>query len=374
MRIDHLKLANFRNYERFEFTPGSGINYLFGQNGQGKTNILEAIYYCSSLRSHRTSKDTDLIRNGSDYFYIDMVFSRGEQDSQIQIVKKDQEKKAVKIDGVSVRKSADVVGKINTVLFSPEDLRIVKGAPSDRRRFMDFLLCQIIPKYYSDLQIYNSLLDHRNSILKNVKTRPAMGQLLEDIEMQMAQYSAGVVAKRLEITNQINETCVVKSHELSNGQEQMSFTYCPDITVEAGSSPDDIKEAIFNKLVDSRRVDIIKEMTRHGIQRDDWDIVTQSGSLKAYGSQGQQRTAVLSLKLAEINIFEQVKGEAPIILLDDVMSELDETRRTAIGSVVDNNQTFFTGTDKGFFEMVHDKVNYYHISKGKLVDTECSCT
>ncbi|MBR5137731.1 MAG: DNA replication/repair protein RecF [Clostridia bacterium] len=374
MQINSIKLSNFRNYESLEFNPGPGINYLHGQNGQGKTNILEAIYYCSSLRSHRTSKDVEMIRSGSDYFYIDMIFSKDGKESQIQIVKKNQEKKAVKIDGLSARKSADVIGRINTVLFSPEDLKIVKGAPADRRKFMDFLLCQISPKYYSDLQIYSNLLDHRNSILKEVKNRPSMGQLLEDIEIQMADYASGIVSKRIEFTKRINDICLVKSHDLSGGEEQMKFIYCPDIAINENISIDGIKETILNKFRDSRRIDIIKEMTHKGIQRDDWDIMTQNGSLKAYGSQGQQRTAVLTLKLAEIDIFEQVKGEAPIILLDDVMSELDGSRRLAIGKVVDSNQTFFTGTDKSFFEMVSDKVNYYHISKGKLVDTECSCT
>ena len=184
----------------------------------------------------------------------------------------------------------------------------------------------------------------------------------------MAEYASNIVLKRIEFTKLIADICLVKSHELSGGEEKIKFVYCPDIAIGEDVSIDNIRETILNKFRDSRKIDIIKEMTHHGIQRDDWDILSQNGSLKAYGSQGQQRTAVLSLKLAEISIFESVLGEAPIILLDDVMSELDGNRRLAIGKVVDSNQTFFTGTDKSFFEMVSDKVKFYHISKGKLVE------
>ncbi|MBR2902110.1 MAG: DNA replication/repair protein RecF [Clostridia bacterium] len=374
MQINSIHLSNFRNYESLDFVPRSGINYLYGKNGQGKTNILEAIYYCSSLRSHRTTKDPELIRSGCDFFYIDTVFSKNDRECEIQIVKKAHEKKAIKIDGLSMRRSADVVGKVNTVLFSPEDLRIVKGAPADRRKFVDFLLCQISPKYYADLQAYTTLLDQRNRVLKEMKIRPSFGSVLEDIDLQLAEYGASIILKRIDTSRQIDEICSIKSSEISEGAEKMSFSYCPDIPVGDCRVLGDIKQMVFNKFRDSRHVDAIKEMTMHGIQRDDWEITTEGGSVKAFGSQGQQRTAVLSLKLAEIHIFEEVNGEAPIILLDDVMSELDDRRRRAIGNVIDSNQTFFTGTDKSFFEMVSNKVSYYYVEKGRLVDKECSCT
>ncbi len=374
MRIDLVRLTNFRNFESLVMEPGPGINYLYGDNGQGKTNLLEAIFYCSTLRSHRTSRDAEMIKKGCGFFRVDAHFNRNGIDSEIQIIKNPMAKKMVNLDNLPVRRSADVVGKVNTVLFSPEDLRIVKGSPGDRRKFFDFLMCQVSPKYYSDLQEYSKLLLSRNRVLKDVKWKPSYMDVLDDIDGQLSTYGAAIMIKRRDMSGRIDGIFREKAGDISGEREKMSFVYLPDLACDKDSTEADIREKLFETLRKGRREDIRREQTQAGIHRDDWDVIFDAGSVKAFGSQGQQRTAALSLKLAEISIFEEVNGEPPVILLDDVMSELDEKRRAAISGVIAGNQTFFTGTDRGFFDGNSEGVRYYFVQKGRMRDELCSCT
>lgn len=310
MYFTHLKLINFRNYEKESVSFHEKVNIVAGNNAQGKTNLLEALYITSLGKSFRTNKDSDMIRFGEDFAYVKTAYVKEAQDREIEIsiLKKG---KSISLDGNKISKTKDLVDKAYIVAFTPEDLKIVKDEPERRRRFMDRELCQLGPIYYSNLQRYKRALIQRNFLLKKEKTDET---LMDVWEKQLAEYGSKITKDREKFIEKIKKISYQIHKDISEGREELEINY-------------EASEITEEKLKKGRRIDFLKGSTGVGPHRDDIEIKIDGIDVRKYGSQGQQRTAALSLKLSEIELIKEEKMESPVLLLDDVLSELDKGRQ-----------------------------------------------
>ena len=364
MFIKSLKLQNFRNYSALDIQFSEKFNILYGNNGQGKTNILEAIFLCSSGRSHRSSRDIDLIKLNEKYAYIKIELDKQEEKSTIEVLLKSEEKKKIKINEIPLKKVGKLMGHLNTVIFSPEDLKIIKEGPSDRRRFIDITICQLRPSYFFDLQQYSKILLQRNSLLKEIQNnRRSLLDTLDTWNNQLLTIGSRIMKVRSEFILRLSEAAERNHYKLSDGKEKLSLKYIPSIKT---NDFQDIPN-VFQKVLDNNiKKEIAKGMTLFGPHRDDYELFINDSSLKAYGSQGQQRTSVLSLKLSEIDIVKEDTDQFPVLLLDDVMSELDNCRQEYLLNNLEGIQTFITCTDKSFFkEGAASDAFFYQVSNGE---------
>jgi DNA replication and repair protein RecF len=375
--IESISFRNFRNYEllKLEFSPN--INLIVGGNAQGKTNILEGIYFLSTAKSHRTSMDTELIQNSKDWFYLKgRVFSRNSS-TEVEIINACDEKKKVKIDGKAQNKISSIIGKINTVMFSPEDLSLVKGSPSERRRFLDILISRIDPTYLHDILEYQSALKQRNELLKKIKEQRASKSegkpdssvdTLDSWNSLLAKSGSEVVRKRLTIIPELSELAMDKHWELTLSKEKLDIEYQSQL-IKSSVSDNQIYEIFqknLNKNIDS---DIRLGTTTTGPHRDDLIFTIDGMDIRKFCSQGQQRTTVLSLKLATLELMYKRLDEYPIILLDDVTSELDDSRVSLLFSLLSKipAQTLLTTT--GLNELWSNGLDTW-LSRG--VDEDCN--
>ncbi|MCX8128982.1 MAG: DNA replication/repair protein RecF [Clostridia bacterium] len=372
MHIEKLKLINFRNYEKIDIKFGNNFNIIFGENAQGKTNILEAIFLCASGRSHRTSKDTDLIRINESGFLIKVEYKKQSMESQIEVLYEKEQKKRIKINEIPIKKIGNLIGNLNAIIFSPEDLMIIKEGPSERRRFIDITLSQLRPSYFYDLQQYAKVLHQRNILLKDIQKNRNLIDTLEVWNMNMAIIGTKIMKVRHEFIKKLNKYIEESHRRLAGGQESLKIKYSPSIAIKDFDEKD-IKEEFTNTLKKNINKEILKQSTLYGPQRDDYEIRLNDMSLKLYGSQGQQRTAVLSIKLAEMEIMKEEIGEYPVLLLDDVMSELDNNRQEYLMENMRHIQTFITCTDSEFFKK-RDKTEYtfFNIKKGEVTEIKKS--
>lgn len=351
MIVKNLKLKDFRNYSSLDLSPGPGINILFGDNAQGKTNILEALYMSSTSLSHRGARDREMIRFGQDEAHIKTIVSSGGRDIQTDIHLKRSGTKGIAVDHVPIRRAADLLGILNTVFFSPEDLNIIKAGPAERRRFLDTELCQLDRIYLSELRKYGKILEQRNQLLKSI---PGDRNLLNTLDVWDAQLvSAGtkIIRARQEFTESIGPVIAGIHRELTSGKEEITVHYEP-------SCPAD---RMADSLFMARDRDLHLLQTTVGPHRDDLRIEVGGVDMRKYGSQGQQRTCALSLKLSEIQIVEKRTGDNPVLMLDDVMSELDGSRQKDLLSCIGDIQTFITCTGTDVF--LTDHVRADHIWK-----------
>lgn len=349
MIIQSIRLHQFRNYEEEEIHIPDSVVLMYGKNGQGKTNLLEALYVASIGKSYRGVADMDLIRWNQEAASVIITFIRSGVEQQIKIILSQIEKKKLFVNDTKVTQR-ELMGTLNTVLFSPEDLQLIKGSPALRRRFVDMEISQVTPAYYQTLLRYNRAITQRNLLLKNMKYN-GMGSL-EEWDKQIAGFAAFLVKKRLEALHKIGFLSGVLHRRLTDGQEKLSFSYEQSYFLkEKDADTDRIDPAWYYQLLKKNREhDIYHMSTSVGPHRDDLIFYVNGRDLKKYGSQGQQRTAVLSLKLSEIEYMKSEAGEYPILLLDDVMSELDENRRKALLEFVRQRiQTFITTTDVAMF-------------------------
>lgn len=369
MHIEHLKMQSFRNYDNLSVHFSKGFNILYGNNAQGKTNIIEAIFMCASGRSHRTSRDPELVKLGEKGYHIKLEVSRDTGQTEIDIRYTPEEKKRIRINGASLQKIGNLMGNMNAVIFSPEDLLIVKEGPSERRRFIDITLSQLKPSYFYDLQQYNKILQQRNTLLKNLQDKKALLETLEIWNQNLAQTGARIIITRHEFIERLKAIARQKHSDITDGAEELEVRYSPSILAGKlqGISRQAIEEAFLKELDKVRSREIMKGSTMIGPQRDDYELYINGLELKLFGSQGQQRTAVLSVKMSEIDIMKEDTGEYPVLLLDDVMSELDTRRQEHLIGSLDKVQTFITCTDKGCFHTMDDNtIMYYHIKKGEI--------
>ena len=357
MIIESLKLHDFRNYGELTLAPHPGINILFGQNGSGKTNLLEAVHYCALGRSHRTSVDREVVRKGAAMSACGVQVRKSgvKVDVAVKLTPGESRKKQVFLDRKRADRLSDMMGKLQCVIFSPEDLMLVKEGPSVRRRFIDMLLSQLSTGYFVALQQYNKALDQRNAILKEIKKGTHCdAAMLDAFEEAMAKPCQTIVAMRKKIVEQVADVAAEKYRSIS-GREQESFCMRYVCCLQ---SMEDITGQVKAQLRKNRQEDVFRGTTTFGIHREDIALTLSGREMKLFASQGQIRTAALSMKLAQLEVFRRQTGEPPILLLDDVMSELDMTRRTRLLEEISGVQTFITCTDESDLEGCRERRSY----------------
>ena len=353
MQITELTLRSYRSYETLHLAFDPGVQIFLGANAQGKTNIIEALYYAAFGRSHRTSSDAELIRVGADGAHIGLSFRRHDVPGELSFTFARGARRRITYAGESLRQR-DLVGLLPMVLFSPEDLFLVKGAPALRRRYLDAELSQASPAYYGELLRYTRILKQRNAVLKDIRERLAAPDDLPPWDAQLAKSAAYIVTRRIAAVAQLGALSARVQAVLAAGEE-LALAYEIAGAGAEDFAEDDMTEALhvwYNKMLcEGRARDIARAATGVGPHLDDLVLRVGGMSLRSYGSQGQQRTGALALKLAELFYLQENIGEAPILLLDDVMSELDADRRRALLDFIrhEHIQTFITATDAAYF-------------------------
>jgi len=340
MYIKEIELHDFRNYRELHTSFSKNVNIFLGNNAQGKTNLLEGIYMNAMARSFKTSKDKELIRFGEDFCRIKTVAFFDDDEHLTEIVIDKGGKKGVKLDGVRISRTSQLLDRIFIIIFSPEDLKIVKDEPEKRRKFIDRELCQIKTGYYSDLSNYKKVLKQRNMYLKEEIIEAS---ILDIWDYELAKYGSRVIHRRREFVERIDGISRDIHSKISGGRENLQIEY--ESNVECSGAAGDIEGKFYNILEAERAADIKNRSTGRGPHRDDIRISADGMDMRRYGSQGQQRTAALSLKLSEIKLIEDEMGEKPILLLDDVLSELDNDRQTYLINSLGGNQMFITTAD-----------------------------
>ncbi|HKM04574.1 MAG TPA: DNA replication/repair protein RecF [Lachnospiraceae bacterium] len=343
MIIKSLQIENFRNYESLNISFDSGTNILYGDNAQGKTNILEAIYMIATTKSHKNSKDKDIIRFDCEEAHIKINIEKKEIDKKIDMHLRKSKTKGIAIDGMKIKKASELLGLINVVLFSPEDLSIIKNGPSERRHFIDMELCQLDSFYLYNLNNYNKIVNQRNSLLKELYANPSLKETLNIWDSQLLSYGSKIIERRNAFIEQLNEIIFDIHKKLSGDKEELNIKYEPNIS---------IKEFDI-KLKANQERDIKLKQTSVGPHRDDFSFMIKGVDIRKFGSQGQQRTAALSLKLSEIELVKKITKDVPILLLDDVLSELDSNRQNYLLNYIGKLQTIITCT--GLDEFINNR-------------------
>ena len=335
MWINELKIHNFRNYENKKIKLNKKINVFYGENAQGKTNIIEAIFLSSMGKSFRTNKDKELIKINKENCNLEILFEKSDRNGKINI--NIGNKKEVFINEIKIKKLSELLGNVNVVLFTPDDINILKGGPQNRRKFLDIMISQLRPKYLHIYTLYNKAIEERNNYLKKIKFENKNEELLEIWEKQIAEYGFIIYKYREEFINKIKNKIKNIHNNITNNKEEIDIKYFSDCME---------KEKYLKLLKERRKLDIIKGYTTRGVHRDDFIIHINKLPINTYGSQGQNRTAVLSLKLSELQVIYDEIGENPILLLDDFMSELDKNRRNNLLENIKDTQVIITCTDK----------------------------
>ena len=373
MQITELTLRSYRSYETLHLTFDPGVQIFLGANAQGKTNIIEALYYAAFGRSHRTSSDAELIRVGADGAHIGLSFRRHDVPGELSFTFARGARRRITYAGESLRQR-DLVGLLPMVLFSPEDLFLVKGAPALRRRYLDAELSQASPAYYGELLRYTRILKQRNAVLKDIRERLAAPDDLPPWDAQLAKSAAYIVTRRIAAVAQLGALSARVQAVLAAGEE-LALAYEIAGAGAEDFAEDDMTESLhvwYNKMLcEGRARDIARAATGVGPHLDDLVLRVGGMSLRSYGSQGQQRTGALALKLAELFYLQENIGEAPILLLDDVMSELDADRRRALLDFIrhEHIQTFITATDAAYFP-AERMGTYRYVEAGTVRDEE----
>lgn len=355
MYINKIEIKNFRNYEKQEIELNPHINIFYGDNAQGKTNILEAIFISGFGKSFRTSKEKEMIKLGEAFLEATVFYQKSDRDGKIRTVISN--KKQIEVNGVKIKKLSELIGKINLVIFTPDDIQILKSGPEKRRRFLDMMIGQLRPKYVYILNLYLKTLEQRNNYLKQIKEENKPESMLEIWDEKLAEYAEIICKYRTEFIEKLNRKIKEIHSEVTSNSEEIKIEYITECNN---------REIYLQLLKQRRKLDIIKGYTTKGIHRDDFKCIINDKEIEVYGSQGQHRTAILSLKLAELYVIYDEIGEYPILLLDDFMSELDEKRRKSFLSYIRDTQVIITCTDK----MELDNLNEYklfNVKNGKII-------
>lgn len=369
MDIKNITLHNYRNYDNLNISLTPNINIFIGYNAQGKTNIIEAVHYASIGISHRTRSDNDLIYWQKNEANINIKFSKMGIASVLKILLKRNQRKQLIFNGENI-KQKDLPGLLTMILFSPEDLMLIKGSPVLRRRFLDIELSQISSIYYNQLVQYNKILLQRNNLLKKIKENNKLINMLDMWDEQFAKSAAFIVDKRLKGVHKLNELANTAHNYISGKTENLEIKYIMhknNMNLSPNMDYDELCKWYINTLDKCRKNDMFRGSTSIGPHRDDIYFFINGVDLKSFGSQGQQRSSVLSLKLAELEFLKNETGEYPVLLLDDVMSELDDKRRNSLLSFLQkkNIQTLITATDKSLFNEEY-KNKFFTVVNGKI--------
>ncbi|MBZ4646137.1 MAG: replication and repair protein RecF [Petroclostridium sp.] len=366
MHVSNIKLSNYRNYNYADIDFGKGINVIYGNNAQGKTNILESIYLFATGKSHRTNRDKELIRFGYDYANIKMSFLSKDECKTGEMVLSQNQKKRIKINEIPINRIGELMGFFNAVMFSPEDLNLIKEGPSLRRRFLDVCISQMRPAYFYNLQQYMKVLEQRNNLLKTISKKSSLQDTLSVWDEKLMEYGAKIILYRALFIKKIQEIAKSIHFNITQGAEQLDVQYLPNVEIGETNQLAEIKK-LFEKILNAnKRKEVDTGITLTGPHRDDVDFIVNNISVKNFGSQGQQRTAVLSLKMAEMEFMKEDLGEYPVLLLDDIMSELDHQRQEYILRSMENKQVMITCTDIDRFIMDRD-ISFFKIEKGTVL-------
>lgn len=360
MIIKRLELADYRNYATLDMEFDKGTNILYGDNAQGKTNILEAIYMAATTKSHKGSKDKEMIGFGKEEAHIRTYLEKEGIGTRVDMHLRKAGSKGIAIDGQKIKKAAELLGLCNVVFFSPEDLSIIKNGPAERRRFVDMELCQLDSFYLYNLNHYNKIVNQRNKLLKDMYMNPELKDTLAIWDSQLVSFGSKIVERRKLFVDQLNEIIYEIHKKLSGGKEELIIFYEPDVAIEEFE-----KSLRYNQDRDIRM-----KQTSIGPHRDDFAFLNKDVDIRKYGSQGQQRTAALSLKLSEIELVKKIAKDTPILLLDDVLSELDSNRQNYLLNSIGDIQTIITCT--GLEEFVNNRfeVNKIYKVKNGVVTSE----
>ena len=351
MIIRSLELSNFRNYEKLNINFSPNVTILYGDNAQGKTNVLEALYVASTTKSQKGSKDKEMIRFNESEAHIRMTVEDDGIERRIDMHLKNSKSKGVAIDGIPIRKASELYGFMNIISFSPDDLCIIKEGPSERRRFCDMELCQLDKLYLHNYTGYNRALDQRNNLLKQIAFNPELKSTLSVWDEQLINFGEYLIEKRSRFIEEISEIASKLHGILTEDRESLKIEYLPSSA----------KESFRQNLLSSHEKDIALKMTCTGPHRDDILFVVNGEDAKKFGSQGQQRTSALTLKLAEIELVKQKTRKNPVLLLDDVLSELDRNRQTRLLENISGVQTIITCT--GLEEFIKQRISYDKVYK-----------
>lgn len=343
MILKSVALSHFRNYENLYMEFDRGTNILYGDNAQGKTNVLESVYVSGTTRSHKGSRDRELIQFGEEEAHIQTIVEKKEKDFQIDMHIKKNRSKGIAINKIPIKKAAELFGILNIVFFSPEDLNMIKNGPSERRRFLDVELCQLDRIYLFHLTNYNKILNQRNKLLKDINFKPELKDTLPVWDMQLIDYGKKIIASRKDFVKQLNEIIYEIHRRISGEREELFLSYEPDVP----------EEKFEEELARSQERDLKFGMTSVGPHRDDMCFLIHDIDIRRFGSQGQQRSCALSLKLSEIELVKSSIKETPVLILDDVLSELDSSRQNFLLNSIHDIQTIITCT--GLDEFVKNR-------------------
>lgn len=351
MIIKKLELADFRNYESLDISFDKGTNILYGDNAQGKTNILEAIYVSATTKSHKGSKDKEIVNFDKEEAHIRTYLEKEDEEIRVDMHLRKNKSKGIAIDGQKIKKAAELLGLLNVVFFSPEDLGIIKNGPSERRRFADMELCQLDNFYLYNLNNYNKIINQRNKLLKDMYFNPGLKETLNIWDSQLVSFGSKIIERRIQFATQMSEIIYDIHKKLSGGREELIIKYEPDVSIED-----------FERLMRiNQERDIKLKQTTTGPHRDDFSFIVNGIDIRKYGSQGQQRTAALSLKLSEIELVKKISKDTPVLLLDDVLSELDSNRQNYLLNSIGNIQTIISCT--GLDEFINNRFEINKIFK-----------
>ncbi|MSS62969.1 DNA replication/repair protein RecF [Velocimicrobium porci] len=351
MIIRSIELSDFRNYDTLSIGFDSDINILYGDNAQGKTNILEAAYLCSTTKSHKGSKDKEMIKMGCNEAHIRMLVEKNDMRHTIDMHLKRHKSKGIAIDSVPIHKSSELIGLVPIVFFSPEDLSIIKNGPGERRRFIDMELCQLDKIYLYNLTCYNKIINQRNNLLKQIGFNRELLDTLCIWDEQLAEFGKKIISRRKLFIDELNGILYSIHKKLSGQKEELVIRYVPNVEAEF----------LYEKLGQTTERDIALKTTGTGPHRDDVVFMVKDIDIRKFGSQGQQRTAALSLKLAEIELLRRTIKDNPVLLLDDVLSELDRNRQNYLLDSIKDIQTIITCT--GLEEFVNNRIQMNRIYK-----------
>lgn len=374
MFIDHVKLENYRNYSSLDIQLSNDVNIFYGNNGQGKTNLLEAVFYSVIGKSFRGTKDSDIILTGNNYFSLDLRVLDDITESIFIKYNKNKEK-FIKVNNLYLRKTGQLMGNVLSVIFSPEDMNLISEGPSVRRKFIDIAISQIKPAYYYDLLQYNKTLIQKNNLLKSIKYggKKDFKDILSVWNEQLSTIGAKIIYKRNIFINNLSEIAKIKHKNISEKSaekdEILSVIYDTTIFREIFDNNDIsiIKNELYNTYESKYEKEIEREMTLYGPHRDDIIFKLNNMDMKKFSSQGQKRTAILSLKLAELDLLKKYTGRSPILLLDDVFSELDDMRQQSFLMEIKDVQTLISCVDNNSIKYKKENAKFFEIKNGSVV-------
>ncbi len=361
MQIKNLQLQYYRNYSQCDIDFAPGLNVFVGDNAQGKTNLLESVFFASIGRSPRLNKEKDLILWGQEKSKINVTVQKKYNKTNIQITILKGDKKTVKINSIPIKKIGELMGELTVVYFSPDEIKLVKEEPYDRRRFMDIDISQLSKNYFYLLLRYDKILTQRNKLLKETNSFKVLKDTLSIWDEQFSDIASKIIWYRLDFISKLALPAQRIHKDITDGKEELNISYQGEI----GDSIEEIKASILRKLTENIEKDFNLKYTSIGPHRDDIKIIANNIDLRKYGSQGQQRLATLSIKIAELELFCEEKGETPILLLDDVLSELDDNRQQKFLKQIEGIQTILTCTKYNYKLNQTDKI--FHINNGNII-------